>query len=329
MTGTLVEVLAGQASVQPAVTTPAPVGRPLARIDSWLRIAADGTVAVRTGKVEIGMGVDVALRQIVADELGVTIDRVSMTMGDTAGTPDQGGVGASNSIASGGAALRNVAATVRGLLLQAAARRLEVPIDQLTLRDGVVHASGAPARSVSDGDLVRDGTLDEALKGSGSGFSLNVQGSRRPKRPADYAIVGTSVRRTDIADKMFGAFKYVADVRVPKMLHGLVINPLDLTQTLQANIVQTLRRTLREEVGFDRQKVTSVDWQTYPTLRMSEVPPQIDIVIVNRPDVAATGAGEAGTRSVAAAVANAIFDAIGVRLRQVPFTPDRVKAALA
>jgi len=109
---------------------------------------------------------------------------------------------------------------------------------------------------------------------------------------------------------------------------GLVINPLGLTQTLQSNIIQTLSRTLKEEVTFDRRRVTSVDWASYPVARMSDVPPQIDIVLVNRPEVPATGAGEAGTRALAAAVANAIFDATGNRLRQVPFTPARVTAAL-
>ena len=110
---------------------------------------------------------------------------------------------------------------------------------------------------------------------------------------------------------------------------GLVINPLSLTQTLQANVAQTWSRTMKEEVRFDRRRVTSVDWITYPVARMSDMPPQIDIVIVNRPEVPSTGAGEAGSRALAAAVGNAIFDAVGVRLRQVPLTPAKVKAALA
>jgi CO/xanthine dehydrogenase Mo-binding subunit len=75
--------------------------------------------------------------------------------------------------------------------------------------------------------------------------------------------------------------------------------------------------------------VTSVDWRTYPIASISEVPPQIDIVLINRPETAPTGAGEAGTRALAAAGANAIFDATAARLRQVPFTPVAVKTALA
>src|SRR6187200_507555 len=112
--GPLAEVLEAQAPAQrpPAPAGPAPVGPPLEKIDSWLRLTPDGSITVCTGKVEIGMGVNVALTQIVAEELSVPVNRVTMVMGDTSGTPDQGGVGASNSIASGGAALRNVSATV-------------------------------------------------------------------------------------------------------------------------------------------------------------------------------------------------------------------------
>lgn len=225
--GPLAEALRAQAPAPrpPAPAGPAPVGPALEKIDSWLRLTPDGSITVCTGKVEIGMGVNVALAQIVAEELSVPMNRVTMVMGDTSGTPDQGGVGASNSIASGGAALRNVSATVRELLVQAASRRLGAPANELAVQDGVVRVKSDPSRSVSYGELVRDAHLDEQLKVTGSGFSLNVQGSGKPKNPADYSIVGTPVRRTDIADKMFGTFKYVGDVRVPGMVHGRVIRP--------------------------------------------------------------------------------------------------------
>lgn len=222
--GQFVEVLAAQGAAQ-APAAPVPVGPPLAKIDSWLRIAPTGAVTVCTGKVEVGMGVNVALTQIVAEELGVPFDRVTMVMGDTLLTPDQGGVGASNSVSSGGAALRNIAATTRGLLMQAAASRLNVPVEQLAVQNGVVGSRTDPSKSISYGDLASDPGLQEELKVTGSGFSLNVQGSGKPKSPKEYSIVGTSVRRSDVADKVFGRFKYVGDVRVPDMLHGRVIRP--------------------------------------------------------------------------------------------------------
>jgi CO/xanthine dehydrogenase Mo-binding subunit len=115
---------------------------------------------------------------------------------------------------------------------------------------------------------------------------------------------------------------------------GLVINPDGLTHTVEGNLLYGLSRALHEEVRFDHEKVASVDWRTHPTLTHADAPERIDVVIVNgdpkpdRPDLPHYGAGEAACRPVAGAVANAIFDATGVRLRRVPFRPERVLAAL-
>ncbi|HEY1241864.1 MAG TPA: molybdopterin cofactor-binding domain-containing protein, partial [Bryobacteraceae bacterium] len=109
---------------------------------------------------------------------------------------------------------------------------------------------------------------------------------------------------------------------------GLVINPDGLRNQIEGSIVQTLSRSLHEEVKFDRSRVTSVDWATYPLLRFPEAP-AVEVALLDRPNLPPLGAGEAATAPVAAALANAIFDATGVRLRSVPFLAERVKAALA
>ena len=88
-------------------------------------------------------------------------------------------------------------------------------------------------------------------------------------------------------------------------------------------------RTLFEEVQFDENMVTSVDWLTYPVVKMDGVPRSIEIVLINRPEEAASGAAEMALGPLPAAIGNAVFDATGVRLRRVPFTPERVKAALS
>jgi CO/xanthine dehydrogenase Mo-binding subunit len=108
---------------------------------------------------------------------------------------------------------------------------------------------------------------------------------------------------------------------------GLIINPDGVTNQVEGNVIQSLSRALKEEVTFDRSRVTSVDWLTYPILTFSEVP-QVEVVLINRPDQPALGAGEPAMVTTAPAVANAIFDACGARLRQAPFIPARVKAAL-
>jgi nicotinate dehydrogenase subunit B len=90
-----------------------------------------------------------------------------------------------------------------------------------------------------------------------------------------------------------------------------------------------MSRALMEEVTWDDQKVTSIDWRTYHSLPLGFDAPKVDCVLINRTDFPAMGAGETSITIVAAAIGNAIFDATGVRIRQVPFTPQRVKAALA
>jgi nicotinate dehydrogenase subunit B len=109
---------------------------------------------------------------------------------------------------------------------------------------------------------------------------------------------------------------------------GLIVNPDGLRNQVEGNIVQTLSRTLHEEVKFDRSKVTSVDWTSYPILTFPEAP-AIEVALINRPDQPSFGAGEAASAPVAAALANAIFDATGVRLRTVPFESELTKAGLA
>ena len=109
---------------------------------------------------------------------------------------------------------------------------------------------------------------------------------------------------------------------------GLIVNPAGLKKTIEGNIIQGMSRSLFEEVQFERDRVTSVDWESYPIIESKDVPEAIDIILINRPDAPPTGAGEPSTRPVPAAIANAIFDATGVRIRRAPFTPERVKAAL-
>jgi len=108
---------------------------------------------------------------------------------------------------------------------------------------------------------------------------------------------------------------------------GLIINPDGLRFQIEGNIVQGVSRALYEEVRFDATGVKSVDWRTYPVITFRNLP-ETEIVLMNRPEMPAYGAGEPGVVPVPGAIANAIFDAVGVRLRQAPFTPQRVLEGL-
>jgi CO/xanthine dehydrogenase Mo-binding subunit len=100
-----------------------------------------------------------------------------------------------------------------------------------------------------------------------------------------------------------------------------------LRNQIDGNVIQTVSRTLKEEVTFDRFMVTSLDWETYPILTFPEVP-QVIIELIDRPTEKPWGAGEPAAAVVPSAISNAVFDATGVRLRSIPFTPAKVKAAM-
>jgi nicotinate dehydrogenase subunit B len=121
------------------------------------------------------------------------------------------------------------------------------------------------------------------------------------------------------------------EVRVTKftVAHdcGLVVNPDGVINQVEGQVVQTISRTLHEEITFTNSAVTSVDWNSYPILRFPEVP-KIEVVLIDRPDKVAWGAGEPACAIVPSAIAGAIYDAVGVRLRTVPFKPEAVLAAL-
>jgi CO/xanthine dehydrogenase Mo-binding subunit len=232
---------------QSALSAPSPE-----RLDGWLHVGADGGVQVFTGKVDIGMGVETALKQIVAEELDVPLARVRFVMGDTSQTPDQGGVGGSTSISLGARPLRNAAAAARGALLQRASRRLDVPVGQLRVHDGVVTSTADPGSEATYGALAAMGDLDDPLRVTGQGFGLNVQGPATPKDPSTYTVVGSSVPRDDIAPKILGQYRYVTDVRVPGMLHGRVVHPPGVGATVTA-VDDTAARAVP---GFVRAVVT-------------------------------------------------------------------------
>jgi nicotinate dehydrogenase subunit B len=109
---------------------------------------------------------------------------------------------------------------------------------------------------------------------------------------------------------------------------GQIINPDGVRAQVEGCILQTISRVLMEEVKFDRSRVSSVDWASYPILRFSDAP-KIEIDLIDRPTMPPLGAGEAACAAVGAAIGNAIFDASGARVRSVPFTSERVKAVLS
>jgi CO/xanthine dehydrogenase Mo-binding subunit len=185
-----------------------------AALDSWLRIAADGSVTASVGKIEAGMGIGTAFAQLVAEELDVPLERVTVVMGDTATTVDQRGTGGSRGIIEGGAALRRAGAEARAALVALAAERLREPVAALSTRDGAVFVASDPTRRATYGELVGERRFD-----------VKVSEHPKTKDPREYTVAGKPVPRFDIPPKVVGAYEYVTDLRVPGMLHARVVRP--------------------------------------------------------------------------------------------------------
>jgi len=180
--------------------------------ETFIKITADGSVTAFNGHVDLGTGIRTALGQIVAEELDVSFARVIVVLGDTSRVPNQGATIASETIQITAAPLRNAAAQARHFLIARAAERLDLPVEGLTIEDGLVR--GRDNRSVSYGELI-----------AGETIRLELTANVEVKTVDAYTIVGQSVPRIDLPAKATGELVYVHDVRVPGMLHGRVVRP--------------------------------------------------------------------------------------------------------
>jgi len=189
---------------------------PLNQVDSWIAIAQDESVTGYTGKCEFGQGFRTVQYQLIADELCVPLERITLVVCDTAITPDQGTTSGSQSHPTefGPNGLRQALATAREALFAMASDELGVPVDQLSVRDGVIFVTADPSQQVTYGQLI-----------GGERFNLMVNADAVPKDPSQYTVLGTSVPRYEIPAKMTGEFQYVQHVRLPDMLHGKVVRP--------------------------------------------------------------------------------------------------------
>ncbi|QBX65347.1 xanthine dehydrogenase family protein molybdopterin-binding subunit [Serratia quinivorans] len=202
-------------SLNTLAAEPATLGSlPLDRVDSFIGLTADGRVTAFNGHVDLGTGIRTALAQIVADEICVPFDQVTVILGDTQRTPDQGPTIASATIQVTSIPLRQAAAQVRQLLLGLAARAFALPLDRLRVENGRVFAADKPHVSLSYGDLA-----------SGQNLQVALDKTVMLKSVTESRYVGKAVPRVDIPAKVTGQLTYVHDLRLPGMLHGRVVRP--------------------------------------------------------------------------------------------------------
>ncbi len=197
------------------------------KLATYISINPDGSAVGWIGKIDMGQGTDVGWAQMIAEELDLPVEKVSIVQGHTDVTFNMGGASGSTGIWRGGAVMRAAAAEARSVLVGMAAEKLGVSLDQLSVDRGVISAIGEPTKQVTYAALVGGQHFDTLLTWNKQvGSDLMVEGKARPKSPKDYKIVGkTSPKRRDVADKILGQHTYMVDAKVEGMLHGRVIRP--------------------------------------------------------------------------------------------------------
>jgi nicotinate dehydrogenase subunit B len=183
-------------------------------LNAYLRIGEDGRVTVFSGKIEMGQGVLTSLAQMAAEDLGVGLDAIEMVLGDTDRCPWDMGTFGSLTTRMFGPALRTAAAEARQVLVRLASERLGVPTERLVVEKGVVSVRGEPARQVAYGALAK-----------GQAIARTVDEKAVLRAVPEFTVMGRSPHRMDAVDKVTGAGKYAADVRLPGLLHARLLRP--------------------------------------------------------------------------------------------------------
>ncbi len=208
------------------------------RLDQWVKFTAPGKVTVSTGRVEIGQGVLTAMRQIAADELDVSLDRIDLQTGDTDFTPNEGYTAGSQSIQYGGVALRLACAEVKSLLLDAAATRVGAAREELAVADGAITRAGALTGQ------------DYWSLAAGVDLSRRATAAAQPKTRR--SEIGRNAPRVDLAGKVFGAPAFVHDMAVDGMVHARVVRQPRRGATIAAIDEAAIRRAARGDIDIVR-----------------------------------------------------------------------------
>jgi nicotinate dehydrogenase subunit B len=232
--------ISGKGEVRPGTLT---VVRAVAagnQLETFIKITADGSVTAFNGHVDLGTGIQTALGQIVAEELDVSFARVVVVLGDTSRVPNQGPTIASETIQISAVPLRKAAAQARQFLIARAAERLELPIGELLVEDGLVRGHN---RGISYGELI-----------GGEGIRLELAETIELKSTDAYRIVGQSVPRVDLPAKATGELVYVHDMRLPGMLHGRVVRPpyagVDVGDFVGTSLLEVDESSVRDIPGL-------------------------------------------------------------------------------
>jgi len=299
----------------------------LSASSALVKLNEDGTFVVLTGASDIGQGSDTVLCQIAAEELGVSLEEVSILSADTEVTPFDHGTFSSRVTLYAGNAVRHAAADARRQLLEVASQMLEAEASALEIGEGRVWLRGQPQVSLP---LATVAAATVAARGDpilGRGYA-HGPGTIQGAGPVPGWKYGAQAAEVEVDTE-------TGRVTVLKLAaahdFGRAINPTNVEGQIEGGVVMGLGCTLAEEVVIDQGRVTNPTFMDYLVPTAVEAPP-VQAIIVEEPlpegPFGAKGGGEPSIIAVAPAIANAIYDAVGVRLTELPLTPERLLRAI-
>lgn len=286
-----------------------------------LKMNEDGTLNLLTGIADLGTGARTAMAQIAAEELGLPLADIQVISGDTDITPFDIGAYGSRTTYVGGGAVKKAAGQLKAQLLQLASDRLEAAVEDLEIRDGLVFVKGAPASQIS---------IKELIKGEGSIPARSLMSQATHEAEVAYSFAAHFVRVA--VDTETGQVTVKQVVAVHEV--GTAINPIGVEGQIEGGIQQGIGHSLTEDFLIDPAtgRPLNASFVDYKMPLAMDMPPIKVIILEEDPDptapFGAKGVGEDPIMAIGPAIANAVYDAIGVRIRELPITPEKVLKAL-
>jgi len=280
----------------------------------------DGSFHLQVGASDVGAGADTVLAQIAAEVLGVTLDKILVTSGDTDFTPFDTGAYASSTTISSGGAVKKAAEKVRSQLLAVASGMLETPADTLECRGNEIFFTGSPRKSVTVGEVALQALYREKLQIMDGASHFNTDSP--PPFCATFAEVAVDTRTGKVT------VEHLAMAVDP----GTAINPMQAEGQVEGAVTQGLGFALTEELLLDELgRPLNPNFLDYRIFSAKDMPMLSTFLVETEEPLGPIGAksvSEVPINGVAPAIANAIFHAVGVRIRKLPIRPEDVLRAL-
>lgn len=296
---------------------------------AFVSVEQDGSITVLTSTTEMGQGCKTILTKIVAEELGLPVEKVKISYPDTDTTPYDSSTSSSRSTFHMGNAVRLAAEDVKRQLKELASKILRVPAEKLEVKGGRVHVKGSPELQLSIPQLIGRAYAGGSIVGRGNYYSSDI-GKHRGLHsdPPAYWMYGAQAAEVHV-DKETGQIDVLRIAAAHDV--GKAIDTVCCEQQIEGGVAQGVGFALLEEMTLSDGKILNANLHDYKIPTSLDVPKTMPIIVeapINEGPFGAKGVGELPTAPTAPAIANAVCDAIGVRIKNLPLTPENVLKAI-